>query len=344
MRSRLEKKLQRIQKNPASREFILADAKDADMCWGVPSPGQTGRGKAARFRTMPEFHAQIRQIVRQGIVDIMLASISTMSLLAHREKLFEQCDVTPAIRANDTSDIWCPRGGKYREHPSLSFATAHIEAAQHGSVVAKNKSKPVVNLGLYSLTFNNHPEIDREALQAFKTFRADARRLGFDYFLEVFAPNVDAGIPPGEIPFFVNDHICRTLAGISLDDRPLFLKVPYFGPRALEELVAYDPSMVVGVLGGSSGTTLDAFELLADAQKYGARVALFGRRIKDAEDPLSFIAFMRRIVEGAITPAAAVKAYHAELKRQKIKPRRALADDLKSTHTETSYGRQRRIT
>ena len=283
MKSRLEQKLKKIHANPNGKEFILADAKDADMCWGVPSPGRVGTGKAERFRTMPEFLEQIRQIVEQGIVDILLGSVSTMSLLAHREKLFTKSNVTPAIRANDTTDVWCPRGGKYREHPSLSFATTYIEEAQHGSVVAKKTGKPVVNLGLYSLTFNNQPLIDREALVAFKEFRADARRKGFQYFLEVFAPNVESGIPPEEIPFFVNDHICRMLAAVSLDDRPLFLKVPYFGPRALEELVAYDPRTIVGVMGGSSGTTLDAFELLADAQKYGARVALFGRKIKDVE-------------------------------------------------------------
>jgi hypothetical protein len=341
MKSRLEQKLRKIHANPNSREFILADAKDADMCWGVPSPGRIGNETNGRWRTMPEFLEQIRQIVDQGIVDIMLASVSTMSRLAHREKLFTKSDVTPAIRANDTSDVWCPRGGKYREHPSLAFATTHIDEAQFGSVVPKKKGKPVVNLGLYSVTFNNQPPIDREALVAFRAFRAEARRKGFQYFLEVFAPNVDAGLRPEEIPFFVNDHICRMLAGVALADRPLFLKVPYFGPRALEELVAYDPATIVGVMGGSSGTTLDAFELLADAQKYGARVALFGRKIKDAEDPLAFIAFMRRIVNGKIKPVEAVKAYHAELKRQKITPRRALAEDLKSANTETGYGRNR---
>lgn len=341
MKSRLEQKLKKIHANPSGKEFILADAKDADMCWGVPSPGRVGTGKAERFRTMPEFLEQIRQIVEQGVVDILLGSVSTMSLLAHREKLFAKSNVTPAIRANDTTDVWCPRGGKYREHPSLSFATTYIEEAQHGSVVAKKTGKPVVNLGLYSLTFNNQPLIDREALVAFKEFRADARRKGFQYFLEVFAPNVESGIPPEEIPFFVNDHICRMLAAVSLDDRPLFLKVPYFSPRALEELVAYDPRTIVGVMGGSSGTTLDAFELLADAQKYGARVALFGRKIKDAEDPLAFIAFMRRIVDGEIKPIEAVKAYHAELKRQKITSRRTLAEDLKSASTETGYATNR---
>ena len=339
MKSRLEKKLKQIRANHNCKEFILADAKDADMCWGVPSPGWIGDATSGRFRAMPEFLAQIRAIVEQGIVDIMLASVSTMSLLAHREKIFEKSNVTPAIRANDTSDVWCPRGGKYREYPSLSFATSYIEEAQYGSVAAVTNRKPAVNLGLYSITFNNQPQMDREALLAFKEFRAEARRKGFQYFLEVFAPNVDAGIQPDKIPFFVNDNICRMLAGVSLDDRPLFLKVPYFGPQALEELVAYDPSMVVGIMGGSSGTTFDAFQLLADAQKHGARIALFGRRIKEAEDPLAFIALMRSIVDGEIKPAAAVKAYHAELKRQKISPRRSLADDLKSIATEMSYSR-----
>ncbi len=329
MKPRLEEKLRNILANPGGNEFIIADAKDADMCWGVPSPGRVREGRGERFRTMPEFWEQIRQIVAQGMVDIMLASVSTMSRLAHREKLFEHSDVTPAIRANDTSDIWMPRGGKYREQPSLPFSTAYLEEAQHGSVAAARTGEPVVNLGLYSVTFNNNLQVDREVLKSFREFRAEARKGGFRYFLEVFAPNVDTGIAPTEVPFFLNDHICRMLAGVSLDDRPVFLKVPYFGPRALEELVAYDPYTVVGIMGGSSGTTRDAFQLLADAQKYGARAALFGRRIKEAEDPLTFIALMRRIVDREIEPVEAVRVYHAELERQGIAPRRSFLDDLK---------------
>ncbi len=60
------------------------------------------------------------------------------------------------------------------------------------------------------------------------------------------------------------------LAGVPPSGRPVFLKMPYFGPRWLEELVAYDPTQVVGVLGGESGTTGDAFRLLAEAQRHGA--------------------------------------------------------------------------
>jgi sugar/nucleoside kinase (ribokinase family) len=45
----------------------------------------------------------------------------------------------------------------------------------------------------------------------------------------------------------------------------------------------------VGVLGGSVGTTHDAFELPHSAKRYGARVALFGRKINAAEHQLSFV-------------------------------------------------------
>jgi hypothetical protein len=340
MKPRLATKLKAIRENSSSREFIIADAKDADMAWGVPSAGEIypSTGGAARFRTMPEFHEQIRAVARQGIVDIVLASISTMSLLAHRERIFDSLEVTPAVRINDTSDVWCPRGGRYREHPSLPFASGEIEEAQYGSLTADRKGEPAVNLGLYSVTLNNQLPQDHEALLAFKEFRAQAQLKGFNYFLEVFAPNVDAGLRPEQIPSFVNDSICRMLAGVPMAARPVFLKIPYFGPRALEELVAYDPSVIVGVLGGSSGSTYDAFKLLADAQKYGGRVALFGRKIKEAEDPLTFIGFLRRIVDGEISPEEAVRAYHGELQAKRIPPRRSLADDLKLTPATLSYG------
>ena len=59
------------------------------------------------------------------------------------------------------------------------------------------------------------------------------------------------------------------------------------GAKALEELASYDPQLVVGVLGGGAGTTRDTFELLFQAEKYGARVALFGRKINLAESQVA---------------------------------------------------------
>ena len=343
MKSRLLRKLDAIRSNPGGREFILADARDADMAWGVGSfgtPWPPDEG-TARFRSLPMFLDQIRQVVHQGIVDILLASVSAMDKLAHQEALFDASDVTPAIRANDSSDIWCQRGACYRQSPALPFASAYIHEAQYGSLTAEAKGDPVVNLGLYSVTFNNIVEIDRQHLEAFKAFRADAQRRGFHYFLEVFAPNVNAGIPVEEIPAFVNDQVVRMLAAVPAAGRPIFLKVPYFGPKWMEELANYDPSVIVGIMGGSVGTTFDSFRMLADAQKSGARAALYGRRIKDAEDPLCFITAMRNIVDGQITPKDAVRWYHGELQRKKIPARRSLSDDMQSGPTEANYASSR---
>ena len=119
--------------------------------------------------------------------------------------------------------------------------------------------------------------------------------------------------------------------------RPVFLKMVYHGPRAVEEFVRFDPHLVVGILGGSAGTTRDAFQLLHDAQKAGAKVALYGRKINHAENQLAFVQFLRLIVDGVIGPVEAVKAYHAVLAKLGIRPHRALDDDLKLESNPMSY-------
>ena len=52
----------------------------------------------------------------------MLLSASNLEQLAMQEKLLEISAITPAARANDTSDMSAVRGGKYpADHPSRSF-------------------------------------------------------------------------------------------------------------------------------------------------------------------------------------------------------------------------------
>jgi hypothetical protein len=113
--------------------------------------------------------------------------------------------------------------------------------------------------------------------------------------------------------------------------------MPYNGPGPLEELVSYDPTLIVGILGGSAGTTLDAFQLIHDAKKHGARVALFGRKINLSEHPLAFIDLLRRIVDGEVAPVEAVKAYHGVLQKKGIRPQRPLQADLQLTTNKMSY-------
>ena len=332
MEKSLDKKLARILADPTCNDFILADAKDADMAWGLAGPGP--RHDAApgspQFRTLDEYRGVIRQITEQGLVDIMLMSVSTAEVLAIRERLFENSRVTPAIRANDTTDIWLATGtGRYATQPSRPFQTATIDHAMCGRFPSREEDRHLgVDLGLYSITFNNDRDRDLESLEAYKAFRLEAEPKGFRHFLEVFAPNAVGQHPPADVPRFVNDHIVRALAGVTSGARPAFLKIPYFGPAAMEALASYDRSLVVGILGGSAGTTMDAFQMLWEAKRYGARVALFGRKINNAEDQLALVGYLRAIADDQIEPAEAVRAYHADLARTNTRPARTLEDDL----------------
>src|SRR2546426_4461910 len=352
----LDTKLAEIKANASSRAFILADAKDADMAFGVRAPGPRSylslRGeRPARFspeiwsraeygyRNLPEFLDIIREVVKQGVVDIMLMSAYVNEQLTIKEDLFQKSHVTPAARANDTTDVWAVRHGCYTREPAQPFRTATINQIQCGRIECDRTTEdfPGANLGLYSVTFVNDLEQDRETLLAFKAFREEAERKKFRYFLEVFDPNVDSGVPPEKLGEFINDNIIRSLAGVPEAGRPLFLKIVSHGPRAMEELTQYDPNLVVGILGGSAGATYDAFKLIHDAQKYGARVALFGRKINHAEHQLAFIEMLRLVTDGKISPEEAVRAYHGILQAKNIEPHRSLEDDLKLTDQSMSY-------
>lgn len=336
----LDRKLAAIHANPNCREFILADAKDADMALGLGAPGQSPEMHAGevRFKTLEEYREQMRLITRQGLVDIMLMSASSNHALTMRERLFENSHVTPAVRANDTTDIHLARGSSYTQSPSQPFRTANLDHIQCGHLDCAPEERSLgANLGLYSVTFNNNLAHDVATLERFHEFRAEAERKGFRYFLEVFDPNIPNAVAPDVLPSYINDMITRMLAGVAPAGRPLFLKMVYHGPKAMEELHRFDPGLVIGVLGGSSGTTRDAFQLLADAQRYGAKVALFGRKINYSENQLAFVQFLRLIVEGAIEPVEAVKAYHAVLQKLGIRPHRVLEDDLKLQANAMSY-------
>jgi len=313
----LDARLAAIHADPSGApDFILADAKDADMAFGLAATGidpVTGRA-----RSLEDFRGQMREVVRQGLVDIMLMSASTNDVFA-REGLFEGSRVTPAVRANDSTDIHVLAGATYPAQPSRAMRTPRIDEIMRGGT----------DLALYSITPSGDAERDARALEAYRDFRAEAEQAGLRHFLEVFAPNVPVPIP--DIARFLNDFVARTLAGVPASGRPIFLKMPYGGRRATEALVAYDPHLVVGVLGGSAGTTHDAFRLLEEARRHGARAALFGRKINRSEHQLTFVRHLRAIADGDMDAAAACRAYHAELDRLGIRPFRPLEDDLRVT-------------
>lgn len=342
MQKSLDERLARIHADPVRcGDFILADAKDADMALSIGAPGRSPEVHVGetRYRSLQEFRDIIEQIVEQRLVDIMLMSAHTSEILTIQKRIFDASPVTPAARANDTTDIHIVRGSRYPTSPSMPFRTATLDHIQCGHLdCAPHERALGADLGLYSITFNNDTASDRHALEEYKQFRLEAERKGFRHFLEVFDPNRPEAVAPEKIPAFINDAIVRTLGGVTSKGRPLFLKMVYHGPQAMEELVHYDPHLVVGILGGSAGTTYDAFKLLAEAKKYGARVALFGRKINNAENQLAFIRFLRYLSDGQISPEEAVKAYHGVLQQLGVKPQRSLADDMVLQTNVMNYG------
>lgn len=335
----LDAKLAAIHADPArARAFILADARDADMAFGVATPGVDPT--TGRMRSLADYRDQAREIVRQGLVDLVLMSASTNDLLAAQEGLFAHSAVTAAVRANDTSDIHLLSGASYAVQPSEPFRTPRIDEITRGGT----------DLALYSITPSGDAARDAAALRAYRDFRAEAEPARLRHFLEIFAPNEgrwaegggrDGGppaafrLPPStataDIGRFLNDFAARTVAGIPMSGRPLFLKLPYHGRRAMEELVAYDPHLVPGILGGSAGTTCDAFFLLEEARRAGARAAIFGRKIKQADHQLAFVRWLRAVADGECEAREACRAYHGDLQRLGIRPQRSLADDLQLT-------------
>ena len=316
----LEKKLRRIRAGKyTSKDFIIADAKDGDMAFGVTCPGPDGNGK---WQPRENYLQAMEDMTQSGLVDIMLMSASSAERLKRRAT-FHKSAVTPAVRLNDTTDIWNARGSCYRESPSEPFATADLESVT-----------PLCKLGLYSMTFYNDLAADKASLEAYRQFRLEAREYGMKHFLEVFNPAYDIGIKEKELGHYINDMIIKAIAGVTSADAPQFLKIQFNGAAAMSELTQYDPEgLLAGILGGAAGTTRDTFELALQAEQAGAKVALFGRKINLAEAPLKLVSLMRQTIEQSLSPSDAVRDYHEHLKVSGIKPLRSLKKDLTITES-----------
>ncbi|HPI74768.1 MAG TPA: hypothetical protein PLZ01_15250, partial [bacterium] len=106
MQKTLDQKIARILADSYCKEFMLADAKDADMAFGIAAPGKSPEhhSQEGKYRTLAEYREQIRQVIHQAKVDIVLMSASTNELLTIEERLFDNSPVTPAARANDATD------------------------------------------------------------------------------------------------------------------------------------------------------------------------------------------------------------------------------------------------
>ena len=182
----LDTKLANLHDNPGgATDFILADAKDADMAFGLAAPGTDPVTRVRR--SLADFRDQVREISHQGLVDIMLMSVSTSEQLTERERLFDNSPVTPAVRANDTSDIHLLAGARYPQQPSRPFRTATVSQIRRAAGV---------DLGLYSITATNDAETDIAALQAYREFRSECEPEGTPPLSRTVRPGSAARMPP----------------------------------------------------------------------------------------------------------------------------------------------------
>ena len=322
MHDRLTTKLSRIRSGGYTpRDFIIADAKDAEMGGGMGALGtMQGDDGTVRPATAMDYRHAMTDMMASGLVDIMLTSLSSAEDLA-ASNAYDGSDVTQAVRLNDATDIWGYRGASYRQHPARPFRTARLGHARQ-----------LAALGLYAVTFYNDLDLDLATSEAYRHFRARAEEAGMSHFLEVFNPAFPIDTGSADLGSYVNDAIVRCLAGVARSEAPLFLKMQFNGARAMEELASYDPAnLVVGVLGGAAGTTRDTFELVAQTERFGGRVALFGRKIYLAEDSIEIVRLMRAVVEGEIGTREAVKSYHDSLASQGVVPARSIEQDLEVT-------------
>ena len=96
MTKRLDQKLARIRAGKYKpTDFIIADAKDGDMGPSLTSSGpkRAKDGSWARYRTRAEFLDEIRAVVRQDVLDIMLVSASNLELLNKERGITVLCSL-----------------------------------------------------------------------------------------------------------------------------------------------------------------------------------------------------------------------------------------------------------
>ncbi|GGG73489.1 hypothetical protein GCM10011415_22250 [Salipiger pallidus] len=315
---RIDEKLAKITSGDyGPRDFLVTFSKDADMLRGCSATGKDANG---RPRPLAAYRADVKRVIESDLADIVLTSLSTAEMLAENG-VYSSSNATPAVRLNDATDQWRVRGGTYSAQPGIPFRSSRLDAV-----------KPVSNLGLYGMTLYNDAALDHATLRAYCDFRDLSTRMGIRHFLQLSDPQVAVATGDHDYGAFRNDMLMRSLAGIARRERPLFIEVDYHGPAYMEELAGWYPCrMVVGITGCGAGTTRDCLERLAQAEKYGARLAGFSRESFDCEDPVLLLQAMRRVIRDGMDSFDAVRAYHDDLKREMIVPFRALQDDVELT-------------
>ncbi|NCO42486.1 MAG: hypothetical protein COZ06_27265 [Armatimonadetes bacterium CG_4_10_14_3_um_filter_66_18] len=313
MGNRIYDKLANRESLDASPIFVFA----ADpLCSG----GMRGLGteRGSHPRTHPEFLQLCRDITAEGFIDGLLMTPRDAEVLAVQEGLFGQTDVTPMVRMNAETNIWNPRHGSYRANYSAPFQTIPVTDARYCRVASGVARDCKIGMGLYSITLNNDVEKDQETLNAYLRFaREVADTPDLDHVLEVFLPNVRLpGMDEQAMGEYAADSIVRTMAYLRSWERPRFIKTAYTTPDVWRDLCNFDPTMIIGALGGARQNARGTLQLAHDVVKYGGRIILFGRAVFEEDDPLLICKALRAVLDGTLGPDDAHAQYQSGLRAQ----------------------------
>ena len=313
MGDRIFQKLKDSEQLHQSPIFVFA--ADALASVGLHGLGQE-RSPGPHYRTRPEFLDLMRQTVADGYIDGLLMTPADAEVLAMDERLFDASPVTPIVRMNAETNIWNPRFGRYRQQPSLPFQTVPVDEARYCEIMVDSAQSCHVSMGLYSITLNNDVAADEHTLNAYLRF---AREVGgapdFHHILEVFLPNVNLpGMDYGARGQYVADSIVRTASYLRKAQRPLFIKTEYTGSEVWKELTAFDPTLVIGALGGPRQNARKTLQLAHDVVEYGGRVILFGRTVFGEDNPRLIARALRAVLDMQQSPEDALQEYQAALR------------------------------
>jgi hypothetical protein len=300
--------------NPAqlNRSPIFVFAADPLAAGGVQGLGME-RTPRPHHRTRPEFLQLLREMTADGFIDGLLMTPADAEVLALQEKIFDHSPVTPCVRMNAETGIWSPRHGQYRSQFSLPFQTVPLNDAAYCEELAGAVTACHVRIGLYSITLNNDVDHDERTLNAYLQFaKAVGRMSHFNHFLEVFLPNVNRkGLSDEQCGAYAADSIARTMSYLRQRERPLWIKTEYTTPEIWRQLCEFDPTLIIGALGGPRHSPRRSLQLAHDVISNGGKVILFGRTVFEEDNPRLIAQALRSVLDRA----QSVEDAHAEYQR-----------------------------
>ena len=260
MEKSLDRKLARILADPACRDFILADAKDADMAFGLAAPGRSPEHHAGE--AVPHAGRVPRRSCgrssRQGLVDIMLMTASIQRGAGDPRAAVRRFPRHPGRSGQrHHRHLAGRRRRRYGRQPARPFRTATIDHIQCGKVDCAAAERapgrgPGPVLASRSTTTSSWTADTLDAYSAFR-LEAEARASATSWRSSTLTPPANM---PARPTWPVRQRPDRPRpGGRASRGRPLFLKMAYHGPAAMEALPATIRSLVMGILGGSAGTT-----------------------------------------------------------------------------------------